>query len=105
MAATTELTPMASPVTQSTTAKAMVASIILSSRLIGPIFSSRSEAAAGALGVSLISGGHNCTPPYTFCYQLSHGADHGGGQHWLDLGRGGRGVGDESATHVTDLDN
>lgn len=53
---------MASPVTQSTTAKAMVASMILSSRLMGPIFSSRCEAAAGASGVSLISGGHSCKP-------------------------------------------
>ena len=61
MAATTELTPMASPVTHSTTAKPMVASMIRSSRLMGPIFSNRSEAALGASGVSLTSGGHNCS--------------------------------------------
>jgi len=61
MAATTELTPMASPVTHNTTAKPMVASMIRSSRLIGPIFSNRSAAALGASGVSLISGGDNCS--------------------------------------------
>ncbi len=52
---------MASPVTHNTTAKPMVASMMRSSRLIGPIFSNRSAAALGASGVSLISGGDNCS--------------------------------------------
>lgn len=72
IAATTELTPMASPVTQRTTAKAMVPSMIFSSLLMGPIFCSRSAAAAGACGVSFISGGHSCMPIRQIKVQCSH---------------------------------
>lgn len=61
MAAVTELTPMASPSTHSTTAKPIVPSMIFSSLLMGPIFSNLSAAAFGASGVSLISGGLNCS--------------------------------------------
>lgn len=73
MAATTELTPIASPVTHSTTAKPIVASMICSSRLMGPIFFSRSAAAVGASGVSLISGGFSCSriaKHFNKCYTI-----------------------------------
>ena len=60
MAATTELTPMASPSTHSTTARPMVPSMIFSSRVMPPIFSKRLAASLGASGVSLISGGQIC---------------------------------------------
>lgn len=61
MAATTELTPMASPSTHSTTASPMVPSMIFSSRVMPPILSKRLAASLGASGVSLISGGEICS--------------------------------------------
>ena len=57
MAASTLGTPSASPKTQSVTARAMVATMMRSSRLGGPMAARRARAASGASGVSFSSGG------------------------------------------------